>query len=130
MSRMKLGRKKYKVLRHIAGDYNDDGIWVGDTRQEIEIRASYHGGLFWNTTRFNAAGDVSKQAISVRSDQPLYQASPEEVGNGKLADWFVDEEGVKWEVRDCRKYINLRATKHWEAMCVRLDDEEIPREVE
>lgn len=129
MSRMKLGREKYKVLRHRAGDYNDDGLWTGDLWEEVEVRASYHGGLFWNSTKFNTTGETSRQAISVRSDQPLYQSSPNENDSegGHLADIFIDEDGVHWKVMDCRKYKNLRATRHWEAMCVRLDESEIPR---
>lgn len=124
---MKLGRKTYTVLRHVGGGYDENGIFVGNKREEVKVRASYHGGLFWNSVKFSPSGDINKQAISVRSDQPLYQGSPEEIGDGRLADWFVDELGVKWEVMDCRKYINLRSTKHWEAMCVRLDEDEIPR---
>ncbi|QIW91539.1 hypothetical protein vBAbaMD22_26 [Acinetobacter phage vB_AbaM_D22] len=128
MSRMKLGREKYKVLRHKDGEYNDDGLYIEGGWDEIEIRASYHGGLYWNAVKFGVAGEVSKQAISIRSDQPLYQSSPSDTSNGgKLGDIFIDEDGVHWEVRECRKYKNLRATRHWEAMAVRLDEDEILR---
>ncbi|AJK27140.1 head protein [Acinetobacter phage vB_AbaM_KissB] len=128
MSRMKLGRKAYNVLRYVSGDYDADGVWTGERWILVPIRASRHGGLFWNGMSFTSAGDTSKQALSVRSDQPLYQASPtENGGNGMLADIFIDDDGSQWEVRDCRKYVNLRATKHWEAMCVRLDQSELKR---
>lgn len=130
MNRMKLGRRKYQILRHIAGGYNEDGLWMGDTWMRIDVRAGVHGGLFWNAMKHTEAGESSKQAISVRCDVPLYQASPAGVGevSGKKADIFLWD-GSYWEVRDCRKYDNIRNLVHHEAMCVRLDESALPREV-
>lgn len=128
MSRMKLGRESYQVLRHVAGGYNDDGLWTDGTWERVTIRASIHRGLYWNSMKFTNAGDSTKQAISIRSDHPLYMANPpkDSESDGQKADIVIDD-GTYWQVREAGRYKNLRATAHWEAVAVRLDESELPR---
>lgn len=125
---MRLGRKFYQVLRHVDGGYNEDGLWTEGTWETVEIWASVHRGIYWNAMKFTNAGDSTKQAISIRSDDPLYMANPpkDSETDGKKAD-IVKYDGTYWQVREAGRYENLRDTAHWEAVAVRLDESELPR---
>lgn len=120
---MKLGRHIYNVYRFKDGYHDDLGLWVAGGVQVTKIRANIQGGLFWNSVKFTESGDVSKQAISIRSDEPLYMANDKDQGD------IVEFDGAFYEVRDCRIYKNLRFTRHWEAMAVLVDGSKLPREV-
>lgn len=118
---MTLGRKTYTVRRIGQGDYDEDGVWVDSSYKDFEISANIQGALFWNSVKFNTVGDVTRQAISIRADFPLYMNTLKQKGDLVLYD------GCWWEVRDSRPYTNLRATKHWESIAVLVDGEEIQR---
>lgn len=122
-SKMKLGRKIYNVFRLSEGRHNEDGIWVNGGVEKVPVRANIQGGLFWNSVKFTEAGEVPKQSISIRSDDPIYMATNEVKGD------IIEYDGAYWEVRDCRKYGNLPNLKHWEAMAVIIDSSKLPREV-
>lgn len=128
MSKMRLGRAKYKILRHTAGGYDENGVWGGEVWTPMEIRASIHRGIYWNSEKFTNAGTSTKQAISIRSDHALYMGSPAGTENGgeKKAD-IIEYLGTYWQVKEAGQYHNLRATAHWEAVAVRLDESELPR---
>lgn len=121
---MKLGRAKYNVHRLGVASLGKDGMWSKGTDEVVEIRANIQGGIFWNSVRFSDAGDITKQAISIRSDEPLYMANDDRQGD------IVEFEGSLWEVRDCRIYKNLKRTRHWEAMAVLVDGNKVKREGE
>lgn len=127
---MKLGRKTYQILRQVSGGYNERGLWVNGDWEVLDIRASIHRGLYWNGMKMTTAGDNTKQAISIRSDQALYMSNPSERAgvdsNEQKAD-IVLYNGTYWQVREAGRYENLRATAHWEAVAVRLDEQELPR---
>lgn len=118
---MRLGRKKYKVLRSIESYYTPTGVYVRGGDTEVEITANIQGALYWNGVRFSDAGEISKRAISIRSNQPLFQAQ-----SGRKAD-IVIYENARWEVRDVRHYNNLRKMVHWEAMAVIMDESKVDR---
>ena len=123
-NRMKLGREIYPVLRLGVDKLSDDGFWQKGVIENVKIRANIQGGLFWNSVKFSDSGDISKQAISIRSDEPLYMANESRRGD------IILFGGNHWEVRDCRIYKNLKRTRHWEAMAVLVDGSKVPREGE
>ena len=127
--KVRLGKKKYKVLRNTSGSSNYDeygevveGIWT-----EIEIVANIQGALEYNKMRMTNAGDVSKDTISVRSNQDLYKARVDDNGNALLAD-RIFYKGTYWEVKEDIDYNNLR-TAHIEVLATRLDEQPMEREI-
>ena len=122
-NRMKLGREKYDVVRSAPAKLVN-GLWQKASVETVQVRANIQGGLFWNSIKFSDSGDISKQAISIRSDEPLYMANDKKQGD------LVFFGGNYWEVRDCRIYKNLKRTRHWEAMAVLIDGSKVPREGE
>ena len=127
--KVRLGKKKYKVLRNTSGSSNYDeygevveGIWT-----EIEIVANIQGALEYNKMRMTNAGDVSKDTISVRSNQDLYKARVDVNGKTLLAD-RIFYKGTYWEVKEDIDYNNLR-TAHIEVLATRLDEQPMEREI-
>ena len=125
--KVRLGKKDYKVLRNVAGatNYDEYGEVVEGTWKEITIRANIQGALEYNKMRMTNAGDVSKDTISVRSNQDLYKARVDENGKALLAD-RIFYKGTYWEVKEDIDYNNLR-TAHIEVLATRLDEQHMKR---
>ena len=121
--KVRLGKKKYKVLRNESGasNYDEYGEVIEGTWKEIEIVANIQGALEYNKMRMTNAGDVSKDTISVRSNQDLYKARVDDNGNALLADRILYK-GTYWEVKEDIDYNNLR-TAHVEVLATRLDEQ-------
>ena len=94
---------------------------IESTREEIEIVANIQGALEYNKMRMTNAGDVSKDTISVRSNQDLYKARVDVNGKALLADRILYK-GTYWEVKEDIDYNNLR-TAHIEVLATRLDEQ-------
>ena len=126
--KVRLGKKDYKVLRNVAGttNYDEYGEVVEGTWQEITIRANIQGALEYNKMRMSNVGDISKDTISVRSNQDLYKARVDVNGEALLAD-RIFYKGTYWEVKEDIDYNNLR-TAHIEVLATRLDEQPIERE--
>lgn len=120
-NRMKLGRKIYDVITRGEATLGEDGMWKEANDITRQIRANIQGGIFWNSVKDSDAGEIRKMAISIRSDEELI------FSDGKRKGDLVVYDNCHWEVRDCRKYGNLRATRHWEAMAVLVDRDVYPR---
>lgn len=127
--KVRLGKKDYKVLRNVAGNTNYDeyGEVVEGTWEEITIRANIQGALEYNKMRMSNAGDISKDTISVRSNQDLYKARVDVNGKALLAD-RIFYKGTYWEVKEDVDYNNLR-TAHIEVLATRLDEQPMEREI-
>lgn len=127
--KVRLGKKKYTVLRNVSADKNYDefGEVVEGTWEEIEITANIQGALVYNKLRMTNAGDVSKDTISVRSNQDLYKARVDVNGKSLLADRIFFK-GTYWEVREDIDYNNLR-TAHIEVLATRLDEQPFERDI-
>lgn len=127
--KVRLGKKKYKVLRNESGasNYDEYGEVIEGTWNEIEIVANIQGALVYNKMRMTNAGDVSKDTISVRSNQDLYKARVDDNGNALLAD-RIFYKGTYWEVKEDIDYNNLR-TAHIEVLATRLDEQPMEREI-
>ena len=127
--KVRLGKKDYKVLRNVAGNTNYDeyGEVVEGTWEEITIRANIQGALEYNKMRMSNAGDISKDTISVRSDQDLYKVRVDVNGKALLAD-RIFYKGTYWEVKEDIDYNNLR-TAHIEVLATRLDEQPMEREI-
>ena len=127
--KVRLGKKKYKVLRNESGasNYDEYGEVVEGTWREIEIIANIQGALEYNKMRMTNAGDVSKDTISVRSNQDLYKARVDDNGNALLADRILYK-GTYWEVKEDIDYNNLR-TAHIEVLATRLDEQPMERDI-
>ena len=127
--KVRLGKKKYIVLRNVvSGDKNYDeyGEVIEATWEQIEIMANIQGALVYNKMRMTNAGDVSKDTISVRSNQDLYKARVGINGQALLADRIFFK-GTYWEIKEDIDYNNLR-TAHIEVLATRLDEQPIERE--
>ena len=127
--KVRLGKKKYIVLRNVSsvdGNYDQYGEVIEGGWEEIEITANIQGALVYNKLRMTNAGDVSKDTISVRSNQDLYKARVDVNGKALLADRIFFK-GTYWEVREDIDYNNLR-TAHIEVLATRLDEQPIERE--
>ena len=127
--KVRLGKKKYIVLRNVvSGDKNYDeyGEVIEATWEQIEIMANVQGALVYNKMRMTNAGDVSKDTISVRSNQDLYKARVGVNGQALLADRIFFK-GTYWEIKEDIDYNNLR-TAHIEVLATRLDEQPIERE--
>ena len=127
--KVRLGKKKYKVLRNESGasNYDEYGEVIEGVWNEIEIIANIQGALEYNKMRMTNAGDVSKDTISVRSNQDLYKARVDNNGNALLAD-RIFYKGTYWEVKEDIDYNNLR-TAHIEVLATRLDEQPMEREI-
>lgn len=127
--KVRLGKKKYTVLRNVSADKNYDefGEVIEGTWEEIEITANIQGALVYNKLRMTNAGDVSKDTISVRSNQDLYKARVDVNGKALLADRIFFK-GTYWEVREDIDYNNLR-TAHIEVLATRLDEQPFERDI-
>ena len=127
--KVRLGKKKYIVLRNVSsvdGNYDQYGEVIEGGWEEIEITANIQGALVYNKLRMTNAGDVSKDTISVRSNQDLYKARVDVNGKALLADRIFFK-GTYWEVKEDIDYNNLR-TAHIEVLATRLDEQPIERE--
>ena len=127
--KVRLGKKIYKVLRNVSGvsNYDEYGEVIEGTWEEIEIVANIQGALEYNKMRMTNAGDVSKDTISVRSNQDLYKARVDVNGSALLAD-RIFYKGTYWEVKEDIDYNNLR-TAHIEVLATRLDEQPMEREI-
>ena len=127
--KVRLGKKKYIVLRNVSsvdGNYDQYGEVIEGGWEEIEITANIQGALVYNKLRMTNAGDVSKDTISVRSNQDLYKARVDVNGKALLADRIFFK-GTYWEVKEDIDYNNLR-TAHIEVLATRLDEQPVERE--
>lgn len=127
--KVRLGKKKYTVLRNISsgGNYDEYGEVIEGVWETIEIVANIQGALVYNKMRMTNAGDVSKDTISVRSNQDLYKARVDVNGQALLAD-RIFYKGTYWEVKEDIDYNNLR-TAHIEVLATRLDEQPMEREI-
>ena len=127
--KVRLGKKEYKVLRNVAGttSYDEYGEVVEGTWEEITMRANIQGALVYNKMRMTNAGDVSKDTISVRSNQDLYKARVDVNGKALLADRIFYKD-TYWEVKEDIDYNNLR-TAHIEVLATRLDEQPMERDI-
>lgn len=127
--KVRLGKKKYTVLRNVSAvkNYDEFGEVVEGTWEEIEITANIQGALVYNKMRMTVAGDVSKDTISVRSNQDLYKARIGINGQALLAD-RIFYKGTYWEVKEDIDYNNLR-TAHIEVLATRLDEQPFERDI-
>ena len=127
--KVRLGKKKYKVLRNESGasNYDEYGEVIEGVWNEIEIVANIQGALVYNKMRMTNAGDVSKDTISVRSNQDLYKARVDVNGSALLAD-RIFYKGTYWEVKEDIDYNNLR-TAHIEVLATRLDEQPMERDI-
>lgn len=126
--KVRLGKKKYTVLRNISGggNYDEYGEVIEGVWEAIEITANIQGALVYNKMRMTNAGDVSKDTISVRSNEDLYKARVDVNGQALLAD-RIFYKGTYWEVKEDIDYNNLR-TAHIEVLATRLDEQPMERE--
>ncbi len=127
--KVRLGKKKYTVLRNVSsgGNYDEYGEVVEGVWETLEIIANIQGALVYNKMRMTNAGDVSKDTISVRSNQDLYKARVDVNGQALLAD-RIFYKGTYWEVKEDIDYNNLR-TAHIEVLATRLDEQPMEREI-
>lgn len=127
--KVRLGKKKYTVLRNVSsgGNYDEYGEVIEGVWESIEITANIQGALVYNKMRMTNAGDVSKDTISVRSNQDLYKARVDVNGQALLAD-RIFYKGTYWEVKEDIDYNNLR-TAHIEVLATRLDEQPMEREI-
>lgn len=127
--KVRLGKKKYTVLRNVSsgGNYDEYGEVIEGVWETIEIIANIQGALVYNKMRMTNAGDVSKDTISVRSNQDLYKARVDVNGQALLAD-RIFYKGTYWEVKEDIDYNNLR-TAHIEVLATRLDEQPMEREI-
>ena len=127
--KVRLGKKKYTVLRNVSsgGNYDEYGEVIEGVWKTIEIVANIQGALVYNKMRMTNAGDVSKDTISVRSNQDLYKARVDVNGQALLAD-RIFYKGTYWEVKEDIDYNNLR-TAHIEVLATRLDEQPMEREI-
>lgn len=126
--KVRLGKKKYIVLRNVVspeGNYDEEGEVIEGTWEQIEITANIQGALVYNKMRMTNAGDVSKDTISVRSNQDLYKARVDVNGKALLADRIFFK-GTYWEIKEDIDYNNLR-TAHIEVLATRLDEQPMER---
>ena len=123
-----LGKKKYTVLRNVTsvvGNYDEYGEVIEGGWETIEITANIQGALVYNKMRMTNAGDVSKDTVSVRSNQDLYKARVDVNGQALLADRIFYKDPY-WEVKEDIDYNNLR-TAHIEVLATRLDEQPMER---
>ena len=126
--KVRLGKKKYIVLRNVSsvdGNYDEYGEVIEGGWKTIEITANIQGALVYNKMRMTNAGDVSKDTISVRSNQDLYKARVDVNGQALLADRIFYKD-TYWEVKEDIDYNNLR-TAHIEVLATRLDEQPMER---
>lgn len=127
--KVRLGKKTYKILRNVSSGENNydefgeviEGEWI-----ELEITANIQGALVYNKMRMSNAGDISKDTISVRSNQDLYKARVDVNGQALLADRIFYKD-TYWEVKEDIDYNNLR-TAHIEVLATRMDEQPMERE--
>ena len=127
--KVRLGKKKYTVLRNVSsgGNYDEYGEVIEGVWESIEIIANIQGALVYNKMRMTSAGDVSKDTISIRSNQDLYKARVDVNGQALLADRIFYKD-TYWEVKEDIDYNNLR-TAHIEVLATRLDEQPMEREI-
>ena len=127
--KVRLGKKKYTVLRNVSsgGNYDEYGEVIEGVWETTEIIANIQGALVYNKMRMTSAGDVSKDTISVRSNQDLYKARVDVNGQALLADRIFYKD-TYWEVKEDIDYNNLR-TAHIEVLATRLDEQPMEREI-
>lgn len=127
--KVRLGKKKYTVLRNVSSgaNYDEYGEVIEGVWETIEIIANIQGALVYNKMRMTNAGDVSKDTISVRSNQDLYKARVDVNGQALLADRIFYKD-TYWEVKEDIDYNNLR-TAHIEVLATRLDEQPMEREI-
>ena len=125
--KVRLGKKKYTVLRNVSsgGNYDEYGEVIEGVWETTEIIANIQGALVYNKMRMTNAGDVSKDTISIRSNQDLYKARVDVNGQALLADRIFYKD-TYWEVKEDIDYNNLR-TAHIEVLATRLDEQPMER---
>ena len=125
--KVRLGKKKYTVLRNVSsgGNYDEYGEVIEGVWETTEIIANIQGALVYNKMRMTSAGDVSKDTISIRSNQDLYKARVDVNGQALLADRIFYKD-TYWEVKEDIDYNNLR-TAHIEVLATRLDEQPMER---
>ena len=128
--KVRLGKKKYTILRNVVSgemNYDEYGEVIDGSWETLEITANIQGALVYNKMRMTSAGDVSKDTISIRSNQDLYKARIGVNGQALLAD-RIFYKGTYWEVKEDIDYNNLR-TAHIEVLATRLDEQPMEREI-
>ena len=127
--KVRLGKKKYTVLRNVSsgGNYDEYGEVIEGVWDTTEIIANIQGALVYNKMRMTSAGDVSKDTISIRSNQDLYKARVDVNGQALLADRIFYKD-TYWEVKEDIDYNNLR-TAHIEVLATRLDEQPMERDI-
>ena len=128
--KVRLGKKKHTVVRNVvsvSGNYDEYGEVIEGGWETIEITANIQGALVYNKMRMTNAGDVSKDTISIRSNQDLYKARVDVNGQALLAD-RIFYKGTYWEVKEDIDYNNLR-TAHIEVLATRLDEQPMERDI-
>lgn len=124
--KVRLGKKRYTIRRQVMGASKDiygrvtDEVW-----EELPIMANIQGSLIHHRQVLSATGDISKDAISIRSNDRLYKAR---IGRGteKLKADQIFYNGTWYEVRDDIHYDNLR-TGNTQVIAVRLDEQPVER---
>lgn len=129
MSFTTLGKKNYRVIRSMGGDYVD-GEYITLPNQELIIRANIQPSMASYRTQLLPEGDRNKEAITLFSNDWLYTARSGVVypdGSNAIlkGDLVIYREGY-WEVVVSRPYGNFG--EHCEALAIKLNDSLIPRE--
>ena len=117
---VKLGKKKYTVIRNASGEWVD-GEWVDGGEKEVYILANIQYASMSNKMRHLQEGDWSKEAISIRSQQRLYTAETR-VDNLSKAD-IVLFDGKKWECRGTHQTYGNGVLNHTEMVAIKLDED-------
>lgn len=128
-NKVRLGKKTYTIYRNVEngeGMYDEYGEEVKGKWVKVKIRANYQGSLVYNKQRFLDSGEINKECLSIRSNEPIYKAR---MGTNKelLQADLIEYDGALWEVRETIPYFNLRDTAHTEVLAVRLDETPIER---
>lgn len=120
------GRVNLKVLRHVGGYYDEDGMWVGGQYQEVSVIANVQPANRWNVQQQLKEGDRQKDSILVLCYDNLVKADDraDPSGNPQVktkADIVVWKDKY-YEVKTAEPY-EMGVLNHCECICVRLDDE-------
>lgn len=116
---VKLGKKKYTVIRSSAGEWVD-GEWVDGAEQRICILANIQYASASNVMRHLPEGDWNREAISIRSQQRIYSAETR-TSNLTKAD-VVLFDGKKWECRGTHQTYGNGILNHTEMIAVKVDE--------
>jgi hypothetical protein len=123
---VRLGKENYTVRRQVVGATKDVyGRLLDEVWEQITVRANIQGSLIHHRQSLSPTGDISKDAISIRSNQRLYKAR---IGtrSEKLKADQIFYDGAWYEVRDDIHYKNL-STRNTQVIAVRLDEQPLER---